>query len=276
MLAASVRAFIVVYGGLALLAPLFAFLEAKRPATALRRSKRAIAIDLAYWIVTPIFSGTLSRLLTLGVVAAVGLAAGFGTDGEALLLHVSRAAPLGSAPAFVAIPLALVLGDAVAYASHRLRHTRALWPMHSVHHATEELTALGAARLHPLDEALDGVLIGVALLFAGASPTVFAWLAPVSLLHTLLLHANLDWTFGPLGKVLASPRFHRRHHARDLPPANFGGVLALWDLAFGTFDMPAQDAAPFGVTEPSPPGVGGQLLHPFRQWIDAWSRWTQR
>jgi hypothetical protein len=44
-------------------------------------------------------------------------------------------------------------------------------------------------------------------------------------------HANLRWTFGPLGRVFVSPAYHRIHHAavgrNDL---NLGTVLTLGDV----------------------------------------------
>ena len=48
-----------------------------------------------------------------------------------------------------------------------------------------------------------------------------------------LPHANLRWTFGPLGRVFVSPAYHRLHHA-SVPidgrgAVNFGFVLVGWD-----------------------------------------------
>jgi sterol desaturase/sphingolipid hydroxylase (fatty acid hydroxylase superfamily) len=260
------RSFLVVYVGLALLAPLFTVLERWRPATPTPRTARALRTDLVYWFVTPLLTGTFTRVLTLGVVGLAGYASGFGTEGERFLARVGDAMPFGHLPFVLAFPVALLVADAVGYASHRLRHTAALWRLHAVHHGIEELTALGAARLHPLDEAIDGVLIGASVLLLGFAPSVFAAIGPFCLLHTIFLHANVPWSFGPIGRVLASPRFHRRHHARDLPPANYGGVFALWDVVFGTFDMPTHDPVPFGIVERDvPEGFFGQLAYPVRR-----------
>jgi sterol desaturase/sphingolipid hydroxylase (fatty acid hydroxylase superfamily) len=255
-----------VYLGLLVLAPLFAVVERRRPAAHLARTRRALAIDLAYWVITPLLTGTFARALVLGVIVALGAALGFGCDGPAFLSSVEARMPLARLPAPASFAVALVLADGLAYLSHRLRHGRVLWRLHAVHHGAEELTALAAARLHPLDETLDTVLISVPVLLLGVPLSVFAALAPVFLLHTLLVHANVDWSFGPLGRVLASPRFHRRHHARDLPPANYGGVLAVFDVLFGTFEMPAADPGVYGVAERDvPESVLGQMLYPIRR-----------
>ena len=46
----------------------------------------------------------------------------------------------------------------------------------------------------------------------GISPEVFIFLAPFNVWHSALVHANLNWSFGPLKYVLASPVSHRWHH----------------------------------------------------------------
>jgi sterol desaturase/sphingolipid hydroxylase (fatty acid hydroxylase superfamily) len=84
----------------------------------------------------------------------------------------------------------------------------------------------------------------------------------------ILVHANLDWDWGPLRAVVSSPRFHRWHHtdeanARD---KNFAGLLPLWDILFGTYYMPS-DRLPqqVGTASPVPAGLMGQMLFPFRR-----------
>jgi fatty acid hydroxylase family protein len=69
---------------------------------------------------------------------------------------------------------------------------------------------------------------------------LFHGIAPVLTVMAILVHANLDWDWGPLRALLASPRFHRRHHtdeanARD---KNFAGLRPIWDILFGTYYMP--------------------------------------
>ena len=50
-------------------------------------------------------------------------------------------------------------------------------------------------------------------------------------------HARVGWTYGPLGKLLVSPAFHRFHHSRRRKDFdhNFGSRLVLWDWLFGTY-----------------------------------------
>jgi sterol desaturase/sphingolipid hydroxylase (fatty acid hydroxylase superfamily) len=59
-----------------------------------------------------------------------------------------------------------------------------------------------------------------------------------------LQHANVRWTFGPLGRLLVSPAYHRLHHAPDTQAVNLGVVLTIWDVLVGCARFPARgDAA---------------------------------
>lgn len=257
------RSLLAVYVGLLVLAPAFWLLERLRPATPVSRTRRALFVDLGYWLVTPLATGTLSRGLVLGLVALFARLAGHDGEGAEVLARLEAGAPIARLPLPAQLGLAVVLADLLGYWSHRARHRAGLWRLHAVHHGAEELTALAAARMHPLDEMLDAALIDVPLLLLGFPFPVVAALGPFFVLHTLLLHANVPWGFGPLAKVLASPRFHRRHHARELPPANYAGVFSAFDVLFGTFDLPARDAAPFGVpARDVPESLLGQLAYP--------------
>ena len=71
---------------------------------------------------------------------------------------------------------------------------------------------ISAARFHPINLFLGSVLADVAMLFAGISPTVFVVLGPLTVAHSALVHANLDWTLGPFKYIFAGPVFHRWHH----------------------------------------------------------------
>src|SRR5262249_31012579 len=68
--------------------------------------------------------------------------------------------------------------------------------------------------------------------------------------------------------VIASPTFHRWHHTSEAHglDKNFAGLLPIWDLAFGTFYMPAGELpCEFGIREAIPDTLLGQLAWPFRR-----------
>ncbi len=253
---------LIVYVGLFVLAPLLYLVEQRRP-----RHPRAAAearLDAIYWIVTPLCTGTLTRALVLGLFGGLGLALSRPIT-EGMALWAEPAATIRAWPFALQAAVALGVGDLLGYWSHRLRH-RFVWRLHRIHHGAEALTALSAARMHPLDELLDGVLIGLVLLLLGFDWRALAVVGPATLLYTLITHANVDWDWGPLRWLVVSPRFHRVHHLRihDARSVNFGGVLAIWDVAFGTAELaaPLPADAQFGVDGGTAPTLLGQLTEP--------------
>ena len=253
----------VIYVGLAVLAPLLGWLE-QRAAPAASPEPHERKIDLAYWVLTPLATGSLSRAFTLGSFALLSLASGrHPAEGMTLIAwpaHLVRSWPMSAQ-----VVLALLVGDLVGYGSHRLRH-RWLWRLHRVHHFARILRALSAARLHPLDELIDSVAIGVTLFVLGFDWAAIAITGPLTLLYTLVTHARVDWSYGALGHVFVSPRFHRMHHARKYADrsVNFSGVFAFWDALFGSRDSASAFDGPVGVEPELERTLWAQLVEPLR------------
>jgi len=137
-----------------------------------------------------------------------------------------------------------------------------------VHHSSEELEWISAARFHPVNLFLGAVLADVIMLLIGISPNVFVVLGPITIAHSAFVHANLDWTLGPFRYVIASPVFHRWHHtaAERGGEKNFAATFPVLDLMFGTFYMP-RGVLPdrYGIDDKEfPAGFGSQLAYPFK------------
>ena len=118
-----------------------------------------------------------------------------------------------------------------------------------------------------MNDVLGRIAQAVPLLLLGFAPGLVSLYLPFLTLFALLLHANVPWSFGPLRYVVASPAFHRWHHAADEEGlgVNLAGLFPVLDLAFGTFSMPDRQPRSFGVAGASiPEGIGAQLLFPFR------------
>ncbi len=235
----------VVYVGLFALAPFCALVS--------RRREHA-RDDWAWWVISPIFTGSITRFATLGGFA---------------LLAPSFSHAL-TWPIAAQIAAALVIADVAGYLSHRVRHCRGLWELHAIHHASTKLDWPAGARMHPLDDVVDNVFVGVVLLACGFDRAVFAAIGPILILHTMLTHLDVSWRFGPLRYVFVSPAMHRWHHARGNTRANFAGMFAFIDVAFGTFSLPDGEPDEFGSHVGH--GVERQLAHPFR----ALFRWRRR
>lgn len=223
------------------------------------RPRRRMVSDLAYLaLVDPLaklgVQGVLGVPLVLGCFAlGIGrpeVGAGFG--------------PLAQLPDGLQLGLMLALADFLGYWSHRAFHTvPALWRFHAVHHSAPRLDWLAAARVHPVNEIVQRSLIAAPLLLLGFEARTFAALAPILTLHALVLHADVPWTYGRVGRWLTSPRFHRDHHARGAGVVNLGGLTPLWDRVFGTARFSDVEPTAFGVEEDVPDGVLGSLWWPF-------------
>lgn len=173
-------------------------------------------------------------------------------------------------PVFTTLPLpvGIVVGflvqDFAAYWYHRFQHSRVWWRFHRLHHSAEELTFLTVNRAHPVD-ILMGEQFSVMLAMLGAPPAL--WL-PYRLVSAFLIasfHSALPWHYGPLAKVIVSPVFHAVHHSRDAAHynRNFGSVLAIWDVMFGTAVLTTTRPTRFGLDDyEAPESIPLQLVEP--------------
>lgn len=250
------------------LALAFRAIEAMWPARAQPWRRRGMRVDLLYWLVTPLVSRALAASAVVVVAVAIAAAAGVPVDRAHVTAFVHRSTWFASQPRWLQIALVLAAGDLFGYWLHRLFHRGRLWRFHAIHHSSLDLDWLSATRVHPVNDVVQRALQAIPLLALGFDPGVVAVYVPALSLYAILLHANVAWSFGPLRHVLASPTFHRWHHTSEAQglDKNFAGLFPVWDLVFGTFYMPAgQLPQDFGVAEPMPESVLGQLAWPFRR-----------
>jgi sterol desaturase/sphingolipid hydroxylase (fatty acid hydroxylase superfamily) len=226
--------------------------------------KRGLGTDLAYWIFVPVFSRYLRIWVT---VLATMLLFGI-TDGDAIVRFYDHGhGAIGRLPLWQQGILYLVATDFLLYWSHRFFHRGFLWKYHAVHHAPKEVEWISASRFHPVNLALGTCAVDIAAFLSGISPEIFIVLGPFTTIYSLFVHANLNWTLGPLKYLVVSPVFHRWHHDATVRDMNFASTFAVWDWMFGTFHMP-QGALPgnYGIDdEAMPEGLMPQLVYPLLQ-----------
>lgn len=228
--------------------------------------KRELATDACYWIFIPL----VARYLRIGLLVA-GAALLFGiTSAPGLIeFYDNGHGPLAQLPLGLQAMLFLAGADLMNYWIHRAFHGSAMWKYHAVHHSSEDLDWVSAARFHPVNIFLGSVATDAVLLLAGISPNVMTFLGPFTIAHSAFVHANLKWTLGPFRYVLAGPVFHRWHHtAADLGgEKNYASTFPILDVLFGTFFMPQNKLpADYGIADRSfPPSFGEQMIYPFRQ-----------
>jgi len=209
----------------------------------------------------------LLRVVAPGVAIAVALAGEAG--GWGLM-------PALDAPAWIAIPLAVVLLDLVVWLQHVVFHAvPALWRLHRVHHTDIDFDLTTGTRFHPV-EILISTAIKCAAVAAIGAPALAVLVFEVLLNATAVFnHANarmprrLD---AFLRLFVVTPDMHRVHHsvAYNETNSNFGFNLPWWDRLFGTYRaQPAlgHEAMTIGVDafrEPGERRLDRLLTQPFR------------
>jgi sterol desaturase/sphingolipid hydroxylase (fatty acid hydroxylase superfamily) len=228
--------------------------------------KRELVTDIVYWFFVPVFG----RVFRIGLMV-LGASVIFDIhDADGLIAFYDDGhGPLAQLPLWVQATLFLLLSDFMLYWLHRMFHGGGFWKYHAIHHSSEDLEWISAARFHPVNLLIGTISVDVILLMAGISPNIMLWVGPFTTFHSAFVHANLNWTLGPLKYVLATPVFHRWHHTglEEGGNTNFAGTFPIWDMMFGTFRMP-ENRLPdnYGKDEAAmPSGIAGQIAYPFRQ-----------
>jgi sterol desaturase/sphingolipid hydroxylase (fatty acid hydroxylase superfamily) len=220
-------------------------------------------IDLIYWLGAPLVYASVGGGLTIsGLLVIFG-----GNIDAAVAWSVTGAGWIATMPLWAQALGVLIVTDISMYWTHRLFHTGRLWRYHAIHHAPTSLDWLHAVRFHPINMIFHGLLANSMALWLGFPPAAIAFLGPFNVLYSCMVHANLNWTFGPLRHVFSSPVFHRWHHtsADQGGSKNFAATFSCLDHLFGTFYMPKGELPMVtGLTEADmPTSLIGQLLYPF-------------
>lgn len=181
-------------------------------------------------------------------------------------------------PAAFAIVLGLFISDFINYWFHRGMHeVNWLWPIHAIHHSDEDVNGLTTYRVHfiePVTMYLPFITIQAIL---GLSPETIAISTAIIGLHNVYVHVDLDWTHGPLRYLIASPRYHRWHHA-DVAEAhgkNLANFFPFLDVWFGTYYVPGKCNERMGA-DGVPKSLFAQLAYPFVQWWQMARQWRAK
>ena len=230
--------------------------------------RRGWLTDVVYWFTTILLTKPFVRLMFILPLSILVLAKV--TSWEVLKSGAySGFGPMSRLPFWLQAVMVYVIADFSGYWTHRLFHRGKWWPFHAVHHSSEDLDWLGSLRVHPVNDLVNKLAQAAPLLLLGFNPLVTLSTAPVLTFYAIFIHANVNWDFGPLRYVIATPVFHRWHHSREREAwdKNFAGLLPIWDILFGTFFMPkGRYPENFGICEPMPSSWPAQLWEPFA-WI---------
>ncbi len=174
---------------------------------------------------------------------------------------------MASMPPVLQMITIILVSDFVGYWNHRWKHSnRYLWAFHSIHHSQTKLTIVSNHRFHVVDETLLRLWLFIPFQILGTGVAMWLWLDFLMAWVLYLQHSEWNWTYGRLGRVLVSPVFHRKHHAKDerLYNSNYSMLFSFWDDWFGTAERAAPPPAEHGIAgDPVPESWLGQLAYPF-------------
>ena len=201
--------------------------------------RRPFLTDLAYAFWLPVYT------VLIGIPVSLALAELIAARFSFLGLHL-----LSGAPKVVLISVWLIVNDFFLYWLHRSMHRVPwLWAIHKIHHSQNELNSLTTWRHHWLELLYVSSSALVTSLLVGNPAQLHPIILGVLAASQLTGHSDLDWSYGPIGRLIVSPRFHARHHstaAEDMN-VNFGALFMFWDDLFGTARKTHERVAAYGL-----------------------------
>ena len=159
----------------------------------------------------------------------------------------------------------LILDDLTQYWWHRLSHiNKKMWKLHRPHHVVEEMGVLVTYRNAVLYYAfMPGIWFSAVLIYLGMG-YVYLFYLPIKLIVILLAHSETKWDkflyrykiLSPLAwiieRTISTPSTHFAHHGLTAedgvshPNGNYGNLLFIWDVIFGTAKITRKYPSKFG------------------------------
>lgn len=248
---------------------LFAVVELLRggffPPEASREDNR---LDLAIMVTFPIVSGSVG-------LAAAALCSAYIPQYQGALAHWPWWAMIGTL---------LIADDLTQYLWHRLSHTSVLWPLHRAHHSASYMSVRVVYRNNALYYALmPGLWLSGLLVYLGFGWVYIGYIF-VKLLVIIGAHCSWRWDealyripalqplMWVLERTISTPATHYAHHALSEKDGighysgNFGNLLFLWDVLFGTAVITRRYPPAYGLADDRQFGTekwAVQLFYPF-------------
>lgn len=223
------------------------------PREATREDNR---LDIAVTLLFPLISG-------LVLAASTALCA--------WLMPAQRDA-LAHWPWWQMLLVLLLADDLTQYFWHRLSHTSAMWPLHRAHHSAAYMSVRIVYRNNAFYYALmPGLWLSGALLYLGFG-WVYVGYTIVKLSVIIGAHSAVRWdqflyrqrALRPLAwlveHTISTPATHFAHHALVQDDGighytgNYGNLLFLWDVLFGTAHFTRRYPPAYGLTDDSAHG----------------------
>ena len=156
-------------------------------------------------------------------------------------------------PWWAMVGILILVDDLTQYWWHRLSHSPLLWPLHRAHHSAEYMSIRVTFRNNFFYYLMmPGLWFAGALLYLGVGGMVYAMYVVVKLFVILGAHCAWRWDeplyripalrplMWVLERTISTPATHWAHHAITNDDGighykgNFGNLLFIWDLIFGS------------------------------------------
>ena len=220
----------------------------------------------------------VSTVLLLGVTQPAVLFSSAWLASHAIPQYADALAGLSLLPA---IALFLVFDDLAQYWWHRASHsTPWLYNLHRAHHNARYMSVRLTYRNNLFYYAMmPGIWMSGVLIYLGLG-WVYAGYIIVKLAVIIGAHSDVAWDkplyrigwLSPLmwvvERTISTPATHHAHHGRhaDDPAVNYkgnyGNLLFLWDVIFGTAKITRSYPQSYGVENLPPASLGQQLMWP--------------
>ena len=201
----------------------------------------------------------LFPLISLGVLAA--------STGLASVLIPQHQGALADWPWWGMLLTLLVADDLTQYWWHRLSHTSRFWPLHRAHHSASYMSVRVVYRNNAFYYAMmPGLWLSGLLIFLGFGWVYVAY-AIVKVTVIIGAHSSVRWDerlyqwpvtrplMWVLERTISTPATHYAHHALTQDDGvghytgNFGNLLFLWDIIFGTAHITRRYPAEYGLAD---------------------------
>jgi sterol desaturase/sphingolipid hydroxylase (fatty acid hydroxylase superfamily) len=197
------------------------------------------------------------------------------------LLFPSQAGTLASWPFLAVFCLFLVFDDMSQYWWHRLSHTVPwLYKLHRPHHNAEYLSVRVVYRNNVFYYLMmPGIWLSGMLIYLGGG-WVYAVYLPIKMAVIIGAHSDVRWdqklydipwlspVMWVVERTISTPATHSAHHGKHADDGithykgNYGNLLFLWDVIFGTARITRRYPHKFGVENLPDTSAAEQLFWP--------------
>jgi sterol desaturase/sphingolipid hydroxylase (fatty acid hydroxylase superfamily) len=188
----------------------------------------------------------------------------------------------------------LVADDMTQYWWHRLSHSSWLYPLHRAHHSAGYMSVRMVYRNNLIYyEMMPGLWFSGVLVYWGFLPVYLVYLV-IKMTVIIGAHSSVPWDekllrwrwahplMWVVERVISTPTTHAVHHGLHEADGatwykgNFGNLLFLWDVIFGTAKITRRRPESFGIEDMAPATWFEELVWPFKQLRDGFSRSVRR